>query len=726
MKCNNSIPCGRETDTELCTHCGCLNYYGPSEPAFLSYPLNAEYNSSECATGDYCRVVKPRTFARVVAFDTETALIAPNLGAPPMACLTWQLVGGAPQIVGATDACEALLREWLCDEDTLLIGHHTPYDMGVICAQWPGLMPLVFDAYADGRVSDTKIREILLDISEGQYRKSYEVGGKTHARDYSLASIAKRRLGWHLPKDGWRMRYGEFVGVPVSEWLQHASNLRDLAIARVEEIDAMPLGKVRSDLEKTDEVKDLRAIALGDVAEVLEYPKRDAQATLAVWQSQGSEIVDERAQCKYAWWLHLMSCAGLRTLPGSADRFQQAIEADFDQLQIILQKNGLVKANGVRDTKAAQARMLAVCTEAGIEPKLTAGGAFQLGEDACETSGDLLLQWYAEFAKAKKALSTDAKMIEAGGHYVVHTRFGLAETGRTTSSKPNIQNLSSRPGVRECFAPREGYVFAQADYSGLELCTLAQVCLRLFGFSKLAAAINSGQDVHLAMAAAILKTTYEEVYVRRGELEIKSMRKLAKVANFGFPGGLGAAGARIYAMRAPYKLDLSEAEATKLKRDWLETWPEAREYFEYVKNLPKSQTSDRGPTSTLRQVFSGRIRGNCMYTEAANSLFQGLGSDATKTAGFALSFACYCDKKSVLYGSVPVAYVYDEFLIEVPELRGHECAQEMARIMVEAANTFLPDVPVKTEPLLMRVWSKKAEPVYVDGRLVPWVESKHA
>jgi DNA polymerase-1 len=45
--------------------------------------------------------------------------------------------------------------------------------------------------------------------------------------------------------------------------------------------------------------------------------------------------------------------------------------------------------------------------------------------------------------------------------------------------------------------------------------------------------------------------------------------------------------------------------------------------------------------------------------------------------------------------------------------------------MVEGANQYLPDVPIpmrKMEPVLMRRWSKKAEPRFdAEGRLTPWV-----
>jgi hypothetical protein len=40
--------------------------------------------------------------------------------------------------------------------------------------------------------------------------------------------------------------------------------------------------------------------------------------------------------------------------------------------------------------------------------------------------------------------------------------------------------------------------------------------------------------------------------------------------------------------------------------------------------------------------------------------------------------------------------------------------------MINAAKVWLPDVKIAAKPVLMRQWSKKAKPIYKDGRLVPW------
>lgn len=364
--------------------------------------------------------------------------------------------------------------------------------------------------------------------------------------------------------------------------------------------------------------------------------------------------------------------------------------------------------------------------------------------------------------------------------------------------------------------PAEALIYASADYDGLELRTMAQACLLLVGESRLADVLNSDNyegcgpgDPHLLMAANMLGITYPEAKARhKKEKEDRALafdffkgktpdgsgrfipqplddadaakrasdcvpapvddaRQAGKVADFGFPGGLGAEKLVLFA-RKSYKVrfhpDPAKAveRAKELKRIWLRTFPEFRKYFDAISRM-------LGPAgATFRHFFSGRIRGNAAYTETCNSFFQGLGADATGHALFLIQEACYtptpcraCGGRartpdqyvqhgadvilnphasgpattcptcfgtgiSPLYGCRLVNYVHDEFILECPEIRGHEVAHELVRIMVEGAAPFLPNVPATAEPKLMRFWSKDAKQVWTpdkkdpNRRLVAW------
>lgn len=263
------------------------------------------------------------------------------------------------------------------------------------------------------------------------------------------------------------------------------------------------------------------------------------------------------------------------------------------------------------------------------------------------------------------------------------------------------------------------HVFAAADYPQLELFTLAQCCVSYFGQSKLADALNSGLDPHLAMAAQIVGCTYEEAKARITDDDIDNARQTAKVANFGFPGGLGIAKLCLFAKKT-YGVNLTEAAAKRLKEQWFATWPEMVLYFARINKL--CDTDDG--KARVESLFTKRFRGGTSYCAACNNGFQALGADCAKEALWRVAREQYDTPTSALYNTRTVAFVHDEIIIEAPLTTAHEAAMRLADVMCEGANQYLIDVPVpraKVKPVLMTRWSKKAKQVFgADGRLIPW------
>ena len=163
---------------------------------------------------------------------------------------------------------------------------------------------------------------------------------------------------------------------------------------------------------------------------------------------------------------------------------------------------------------------------------------------------------------------------------------------------------------------------------------------------------------------------------------------------------------------ASYGVVISKAKAVELKALWLTEWPEMREYF---RRIDARATSD---PPWIEQLISGRYRQGS-YCELANTMFQGLGADIAKAAGWKIARQ-QCLGGGPLDGTVMANFVHDEFILEVPEEHLHDCAEELKRIMVEAARPYLPDVTISAEAVGMHRWSKKAKPIYTRGRLVPW------
>jgi DNA polymerase-1 len=471
----------------------------------------------------------------------------------------------------------------------------------------------------------------------------------------------------------------------------------------------------------------------------IDYATDDAKATWKVYQWQKAQdaeikkrfsgiethiqnpepLCDQSRQARAAWWIHLMRTWGIRTNAARVYQLNESVDEAYLELENLLKKEGLVKPDGVRNTKAAQARMIEAM--GGRDKcRLTDKGGIKLDEEACAASGDLVLKDYAALSSLKAVKSKDIPALLQGNVLPIHSNFeSFVATGRTSSSKPNIQNIRRLPGIRECFVPREGKVFLDADYDGLELRTLAQVCIKLLGQSKLAEVLNSGSDPHLQVAKELLGISYAEAEVRyaQGDDVVDNARQLGKISNFGLPGGLGVKTFIHFAAKSGIKL--TEMEAKKLKMQWMRAYPEMELYFGLINRFCSEDAENN--RAFIQHVFSNRIRGDVPYTVACNSNFQGLGGDATKAAGFLIAEACYLDRNSPLYGCRIVNYIHDQFILESDEEQAHEAALELGKLMEDGARPFLPDVPPKvSKPVVARFWSKKAKQVWVDGRLVPW------
>jgi DNA polymerase I-like protein with 3'-5' exonuclease and polymerase domains len=271
-------------------------------------------------------------------------------------------------------------------------------------------------------------------------------------------------------------------------------------------------------------------------------------------------------------------------------------------------------------------------------------------------------------------------------------------------------------GIRECFEAREGMLYADDDYSGLELHTGAQVCLNTVGYSQLAVALNAQIDPHLDFGASMMGISHEEALSRKHEKSVKSFRQLAKIGNFGLPGGLGLRG--VIGFARGYGVKLTESEGKTLIANWFTKYPEWKDYFRWIRDRLDRVTQ----LGDFEQLYVNRWRGRCRYTEACNTLFQGLGADVAKNGLYEVAKHCYVQMpNSVLYGARPVGFIHDEILAEVHEELAHEQAFEIADIMVREGNKLLPDVPVRCVPALSKRWCKDAEAVFDKaGRLQPY------
>jgi hypothetical protein len=534
----------------------------------------------------------------VISLDTETCLFGPGNMAPPLVCVS--TAQPEPNLFHRmSPGVGVYIRQCL---NHGIVGHHVAYDMAVIAADIPQLLPAIFDAYAADKITDTMLREKLLDIADGVYR----------SKSYSLASVAKARLGIDLDKDTVRLRYAEMYDIPCAHWPEAFRN----------------------------------------------YAIDDAVTTYRVWQDQESRadlLADQYRQARAAFWIQLMSVWGITPDQERVTLLREQFTAKQRVSVETLLQSGLIREQRgslVRNTKAAQAMIVRAYARKGVDHPVTATGAPELSREACQSAGEPALEAYADYSQLNALLSKDLPALD---HPIIHARFeSIVESGRTACSGPNLQNLPRKFNVRECLVPRPGHVFVVADYKGLELCTLAQVCWTLLGHSRLGEAINAGVDPHLMVAEQILgrRTTKEEL---KSEA-VQNARQTGKVANFGFPGGLGAA-ALVHFAKQSYGVELSEDQARDLKRVWLETWPEMRRFL-------RLDRTRHGATRGDRATLFGTPARQCRVLRWLQYHLQGLGADIAKAAGFDLARWCYLES-----GARITLFVHDEFVVESTDPR---------------------------------------------------------
>jgi DNA polymerase-1 len=698
-----------------------------------------------------------------IGIDTETWLINSEQGivAPRMVCLTFCTEDAE---VGLLTRDEALpfMHALLDADDIVFVAHHARFDMAVLAAADPTLLPKIFRAYDEGRVRCTMVREKLLALARGELADEGETGAKRNVK-FSLSACVMRRFNIDLseakvakggPKP-WRLRFAELDGIPVEEWPQEA---RDYAL---------------------DDAKWNLALF-------------DAQTTeLNAEGLPGDNIPDEAQQTRGAFWLYLCSVRGVRTDPARVNRLDASLKAEYARINALVRaadvlrpkmqkgemvwtknmtalRERVVRAYGGEEyapktpkgavstaredlLKPADPRVLEWidkaekevldAREADGQPEFSAEQTAALVRDLCHAAaaafgmdGEQVYNWLVlhavgERSGVEKLLGTYVPVLFQGTQYPITPTFNeLVASGRTSSVNPNLQNPPRKGGIRECFVPRPGYWYAFCDYSFIELCTLAQSCLDMFGWSEMADAINAGLDPHLDMAASMLGVTYEEAVARKkqGDPQIGEYRQLSKALNFGFPGGLGAGKFVEYA-RGGYGVRLSEQEARRRKEDWYKKWPEMRLYHQHFGSLTMGDRK-----FTLVQPGSGRVRGEVGFCDGSNSVFQGRAADGAKRAGWYIAKECYLPDPyrdgsgpTPLYGARPVLFVHDEFILEVPVQTAHEATLRLSKVMVAGMREVVPDVKVGTEYAVATRWYKGASAAYdANGRLMPWEPKK--
>lgn len=198
-----------------------------------------------------------------------------------------------------------------------------------------------------------------------------------------------------------------------------------------------------------------------------------------------------------------------------------------------------------------------------------------------------------EYRTINKLLSTyidaiPAKIEPTTGR--LHASFNQngADTGRFSSSEPNLQNIPRDGGIRCMFKATDGYYMVGADYSQQEPRVLAHLCQD----ENMINAYKTGKDLYSTMASLAFHVPYEDCkeFYPDGTVnkEGKKRRSHIKGVVLGLMYGRGDAS-------VGEQLGISVEEARDLSKALFDAFPKMKQYIEETKSAVKKI----GHTTTL-------------------------------------------------------------------------------------------------------------------------------
>jgi len=260
----------------------------------------------------------------------------------------------------------------------------------------------------------------------------------------------------------------------------------------------------------------------------------------------------------------------------------------------------------------------------------------------------------------------------------VHTRFNqaLTQTGRLSSTDPNLQNIPIRleegRKIRQAFVPSEkGWVMFSADYSQIELRVLAHIS----GDERLIDAFKQGLDIHTKTAMDVFHVSQDEV--------TSNMRRQAKAVNFGIVYGISDYG-------LSQNLGITRKEASQFIERYFKSYPQVKQYMQDI----VQEAKQIGYVTTLlhRRRYIPEITSRNFnirsFAErtAMNTPIQGSAADIIKKAMIDMAERLKTEKLQARL----LLQVHDELIFEAPEDEVEKLKEIVPDVMEHALELKVP------------------------------------
>lgn len=295
-----------------------------------------------------------------------------------------------------------------------------------------------------------------------------------------------------------------------------------------------------------------------------------------------------------------------------------------------------------------------------------------------------------KYREIEKLNSTYVKalpeLVQTDGKLHTHFNQHVAQTGRLSSDKPNLQNIPIRTEngrlLRKGFHAEKGFVLLGADYSQVELRLLAH-----FSNDKvMVQAFKDDQDIHAQTASEIFGIPLGKVTSEK--------RSYAKAINFGLMYGQSSYG-------LSQMLNISQGEARSYINEYFTRFHKVKSYLDSL----KEKCEETGYSETLfgRKRFIKDINSTNRQTKsmaermAINSPIQGTAADIIKKA--MLNIDKILDEREL--NSKMILQVHDELIFEVPE----DEIDEMKNIVRDSMeNVVKLKIPLKVDMNIAENW----------------------
>ena len=275
----------------------------------------------------------------------------------------------------------------------------------------------------------------------------------------------------------------------------------------------------------------------------------------------------------------------------------------------------------------------------------------------------------------------------------VHTSYhqAVAQTGRLSSTDPNLQNIPIRTPegrrIRKAFIAPPKHLLLAADYSQIEL----RIMAHLSEDAGLLGAFEADRDVHQATAAEVFGVPLDAVTA--------DQRRSAKAINFGLIYGMSAFG-------LAKQLGIDRGAAQRYVDLYFERYPGVKAYMDRT----REQAKEAGFVETVfgRRLYLPDIRSRNralqQYAErsAINAPMQGTAADLIKLA--MIQVDAWCERESNDSAQL-IMQVHDELVLEVREDVVEVVTQAVRRCMIDAGKGAL-RVPLKVDVGVGRNWDE--------------------